>query len=113
VNFLKSANLALAFAIEIVMLVALGFWALVAAPGGWVGWLAALAVVAVAIVLWAIWGAPKSTRRLKMPGLRVFKIGMFGAAVVALWAAGQPVWATIFAAAVALNLVLARAWGQE
>jgi len=112
-DILKAANLALAFAIEIVMLVALGFWALVAAPAGWVGWLAALAVVAVAIALWAIWGAPKSARRLKMPGLLMFKIGMFGAAALALWVAGQPLWAAVFAVAVALNLVLAQAWGQE
>jgi hypothetical protein len=113
VDILNGANLALALAIEIVMLVALGYWALVTAPVGWVSWLAALAIVAVAIALWAIWGATKSARRLKMPQLLVFKVGMFGAAAVALWAAGQPLWAGVFAVAVALNLVLARARGQE
>ena len=106
------ANLALAFAIELMMLAALGYWAFGAAPGGWLSWLAALAIVAVAIGLWAVWGAPTSATRLKMPLLLLFKIIMFGAGVLALWAAGQSALALWFAALVVLNLVLAGVWAQ-
>ena len=106
------ANLALAFAIELMMLAALGYWAFGAAPGGWLSWLMAVAIVALAIGLWALWGAPTSATRLQMPWLLVFKIVMFGAGIVALWAAGQYSLALWFAGLVALNLVLAGIWGQ-
>ena len=66
VDLLKRVNLGLAFVLELVMLVAFGYRAYFAAPGGWLSWLAALVIVAVAIGLWAIWGAPKSARRLKL-----------------------------------------------
>ena len=111
-DILKTGNLGLAFALELVMLAAFGYWAFAAAPGGWLSWLAALAIVAVVIAIWAVWGAPKSTRRLKMPGLLVFKIAIFGLAVIGLWVAGQPVWALALAVVTAINLVLAGLWGQ-
>lgn len=111
-DILKAGNLGLAFALELVMLAAFGYWAFAAAPGGWLSWLAALAIIAVAVAIWAVWGAPKSARRLKMPGLLVFKIAMFGLAVVGLWVAGQPVWALMLAVVTAINLVLAGLWGQ-
>ena len=109
---LKTGNLGLAFALELVMLAAFGYWAFAAAPGGWLSWLAALAIIVAAIAIWALWGAPKSARRLKMPGLLVFKIAMFGLAVIGLWVAGQPVWALMLAVVTAINLVLAGLWGQ-
>jgi hypothetical protein len=112
-NTLKGANLALAFVLELLMLVAFACWAFVAGHGSWAGTLAAVVIVVVAIALWAIWGAPKSARRLKMPGLLVFKLVIFGLAVVGLWAAGQPVWAVLLALLTALNLVLAGLWDQH
>lgn len=109
----KGANLALALLLEFAMLAAFGYWAFGAAHGGWTGAVAALVIIAIAIGLWAVWGAPKSVRRLKMPGLLVFKIVMFGLAVIGLWAAGQPVWALVLAVATAINLLLANIWGQQ
>ena len=109
----KGANLALALLLEFAMLAAFGYWAFGAAHGGWVGAIAAGVIIAVAIALWAVWGAPKSTRRLRMPGLLVFKIVMFGLAVIGLWVAGQPVWAPVLAVATAINLLLANVWGQQ
>ena len=111
-DILKAGNLGLAFALELVMLLAFGYWAFSAAPGGWLSWLAALAIIATAVAIWAIWGAPKSARRLKMPGLLVFKVVIFALAVIGLWVAGQPVWALVLAVVTAINLVLAGLWGQ-
>jgi hypothetical protein len=109
----KAVNLALALALEFAMLAALGYWAFGLAHGGWMGAVAAAIAIAAAIALWAIWGAPKSARRLKMPGLLLFKIVIFGLAVTCLWVAGQPVWAVALALLTALNLALAGLWGQQ
>jgi hypothetical protein len=111
-DIIRIANLALAFLLELAMLAALGYWAFRAAPGGWLSWAAAVVVVAIAIGLWAAWGAPKSATRLAMPALLVFKIVMFGAAAIALFASGQAMWAALFAVLAVLHLALAAAFGQ-
>lgn len=82
-------------------------------PDSWWRFVLAIAVIAAAIVLWAIWAAPRSATRLKMPWLYVFKIAIFAVGVAALVVAGQPVWAAVFGALVALNLGLGLLWGQE
>ena len=73
----------------------------------------AAVLVGVAIALWARWGAPKSATRLKRPQRVLFKAVMLEGGAAALTLAGQPVWAAVVAATVAVNLTLAWLWGQE
>lgn len=112
-NTLKLINLALAFALELVMLAAFGIFALAVLPDSWWRFVLAAVLIGAAIALWARWGAPKSATRLKLPQRMLFKAVMLESGAVALALAGQPAFAAMFAAAIAINLTLAWLWGQQ
>jgi hypothetical protein len=93
----KAANLALRFALELAALAALAYW-------GWgVSWVLAIAAPAAWIALWATFGSPKARVTLSTPQRIVFEALVFGAAAVALGAAGEPVWGVILFVAWATN----------
>jgi hypothetical protein len=95
----------LAVLVEIALLIGVGKGAYVMAGGGVAGWIAAFVGLAVIAVIWGIWAAPKSDRRLPMPGLAVLKAVLFAVGTVG-WTAG-PAWAwPSFAAAAGLSLAL-------
>lgn len=103
---LRAANLGLAFAIEVAMLLglALAGWA-VGSPQ-WLRLALAIGLPVVAIGLWALWAAPKAgKRRLKMPALMLFKLAMFAAGAVAWWLAGQAFIASVFAVLAAIHVL--------
>lgn len=110
---LKGANLLLAFLLELAMLAAFGYWAHGVADAAWLRWPLVVLMVGMLTALWAVVAAPKSPRRLGLPGLTLFKIGIFGLAALALAGAGQSAWGIALAAAAAVNIALARLWGQE
>jgi hypothetical protein len=94
---MKAANLALRFLLELAALAALAYW-------GWgVTWALAIAAPATWIVLWATFGSPKARVTLSTPQRIAFEAVVFGAAAVALWAAGQELWAVVLFAAWAAN----------
>jgi hypothetical protein len=99
---LKAANMVLSFIIEVVILLAFGYWGF-REFHGFAAWLFGLGVPAAAIIIWGIWAAPKSNKRLKQPGLVILKLVLFGLAGLALLAAGQTVWALILWALAILN----------
>ena len=110
----RSANLLLAFLIELGMLAAFCFAGWAATPIAWLRLVLAVALPGLAIVLWAVWAAPKAgKRRLKMPGLVIFKLVMFGFATAAWWAAGQGFIGSIFGALAAINLIAAWLFRQH
>jgi hypothetical protein len=101
----KPASLGLAFVLELAALAALAYW-------GWgVAWGLAIAAPAAWIVLWAVFGSPRARVKLSPSRHLAFEVVMFGSAAVALWAAGQPVWAIVFAAVWAVNRSLIAARG--
>lgn len=108
----RYGNLGLAFLLELAALIA---FAMVGAllPVGWGQLAGGIAAAAVFIIIWAIWAAPRSKRRLKGMNLLLFKIGVFGVAVLILALIGQPVWAAVLAVLVAINLTLARQMKQH
>lgn len=94
---MKPANLALRFFLELAALAALAYW-------GWsVSWVLAVAAPAAWIALWATFGSPKARVALSTLQRIVFEAVVFGAAAVALFAAGQAVWAVVLFAAWAAN----------
>lgn len=104
--WLRNANLALAFLLELAALLA---YAAAGAlmPEGWLQPVAGVIGAGVFILLWGIWAAPRAKRRLRGVQLIWFKAAVFAVAVLVVALAGQPVWAGVFAALVALHLVLA------
>lgn len=105
---LRVANLVLAFAIELAMLVAFAAAGWAATPILWLRLVLTFGFPALAILLWAVWAAPKAgKRRLTMPAILVFKLLMFGAATGAWVLAGQAFIAAVFGALAAVHLAAA------
>ena len=102
---MKTANLALRFVLELAALAALAYW-------GWgLSWVLAIAAPAAWIALWATFGSPKARVTLSTPQRIAFEAVVFGAAAVALWAAGQEVWAVVLFAAWAANRAVLTVYG--
>lgn len=109
---LKGLNMALAFALELAMLAALAVWGYGASDAGWVKWALALGAPALVAGLWGLWLAPKAARRLPLlPGVGL-SLGLFLLSAAALYAAHQPAWAIVLAAAAGVNRALVLAWRQ-
>ncbi len=111
-TIVKNANLALAFLLELCMLVALGYWGFVTGYGTLQKLALGLGVPLVVAVIWGFFAAPRATRRLTGAGLFALKALLFCMAAVALWVAGHPPLAVVFIAAVALNAALMAVWAQ-
>ncbi|MBI1281965.1 MAG: DUF2568 domain-containing protein [Anaerolineaceae bacterium] len=109
---LKALNLGLAFLLELLMLVAFGYWGFNTGDSALVHWLLGLGVPLVAIVIWGIFNAPNSARRLPRLPRTILELAMFGLAALALVIAGQPTWAVIFIVLVIVNQILLYVWQQ-
>lgn len=111
-EFIKSANVALRFLLELCVLVALGYWGfqtgrgLIAKIGLGIG------APVVAAVVWGLFGAPNSLQQLHDPWHLILEMVVFGAAAAALIAAGQRALGVIFALIFVINRVLMYVWGQ-
>ena len=111
-TIIKSLNLALAFLLELCLLAALGYWGF-CVGSGWIARIAlGVGMPAIVIALWGIFLAPTSSQRLHDPWLLLAKIVLFGAATAALYAAGRPALAGVFATLFVVNSILAVTWGQ-
>jgi hypothetical protein len=101
---MTAANLAVRFFLELAALAALAYW-------GWgVSWVLAILAPAAWIALWATFGSPKAKVPLSTPQRIAFEAIVFGAASVALWAAGRPVWGAVIFAAWAVNKAILTAY---
>ncbi|MCX6046607.1 MAG: YrdB family protein [Chloroflexi bacterium] len=103
---LKYINLALAFLLELCMLVALGYWGFSSGQS----WLSqfglGLGAPILVAVIWGIFLSPRATVPLASPLKFSLEVIVFGCAVVALVAAHQPNWAWAFALVVLLNKIM-------
>lgn len=109
---MKSANLALRFLLELCLLVALGYWGFRAGEGLLGNIVLGLGAPLLAAVVWGIFISPRARLPVSRPVRLVMELVLFGAAVVALAAAGQPGLAIAFALIVLINEVLLLVWKQ-
>jgi len=108
----KQLNLLLAFLLELAMLAAYAVKGLALPLAEPLPVLAAVLLPLFVIVVWGLFAAPKA--RFPLPAGATFALKallLFGGAGL-LATAGQPVWAAVDAALVALNLGLIALWGQ-
>lgn len=104
---MKVLNDAIAFMLELAMLIALSMSGYQLATATVLKYSAAILLPAVVIMLWAVWGAPKSKRRLPFPWLSVFKLTLFSLTALLLFYSGHRTAAIIFGAVAYLNELLA------
>jgi hypothetical protein len=111
-SILKVANLGLSFFLELCMVLAYGYWGFTTGSGLVMQLLLGIGIPLAVIVIWGIFLAPASKRRLQGALHWVLEIILFVAAIVALFVAGQPNWATVFAVLYAINVILRLVWKQ-
>lgn len=103
----KPINDTVRFATELAaltgLLVGTGRWI-----GGGAGWLLGAFGAVAAAAVWGRWVAPRAEHRLTDPGRLAVEGLVFGAATAAIAAGGHPVVAGVFAAVVAVNVLLDR-----
>jgi hypothetical protein len=109
---MRAANLALAFLLELAMLVAFGYWGSQAGETTMtrIGW--GIGIPLLVAVLWGIFMAPNSSRRLQGAAYLALKSVLFGLAVVALIVVSSPALGITFGVVVAINTVLLYVWPQ-
>ncbi len=115
-EILKILNLGIAFLLELAMLVIYGFFGyrLLPAEISWdtQNWIWQFYCRS----LWRLSGDScwhrRAVNRLKMPGLLIAKIIIFGAGAVMLWGLGKTSLAIIAAVVIAVHLILSVVWKQ-
>jgi uncharacterized protein DUF2568 len=107
----RSANLAIKFALELAALVAFAYWG-TTLPGAAVSTIITISAPFAMIVLWGLFAAPRSSRRLPR-GTRIpFELTVFALAAGALLAAGEGALAAIFATTAVVSTILLTAFRQ-
>ena len=109
---LKSLNLALRFILEVLALVALGYWGFNAGRGTAIRWILALGIPIVAVVLWALFVSPQATLEVPVAVRIAIELAILGAAALALFVTGHPALGIAYAAVVVANRILMSIWNQ-
>ena len=107
---LKTINLGVAFLLELAMLAALAYWGLQTEASLLLRIVLGVGAPLIAALIWARFMAPKSKTRLTGTAYLALKFVLFGAAAVALAAAGQSTLAVVFVVVAVINQVLLMVW---
>lgn len=100
------ANAFLAFAIELAMLVFVGWWALSLDDPMWTRLLVAAVAVGGLVVLWGAFAAPRARFPLPNAATALVKAAAFGSGALALWGLGFTAASIAFAVLAAANLAV-------
>jgi hypothetical protein len=109
---MMAANLALAFLLELAMLVAFGYWGFQTGETTMARIGLGLGLPLLAAVLWGIFMAPSSSRRLQGAAYLAVKVMLFGLAAAALILAGRPALGIMLSVAFVINTILLHVWRQ-
>lgn len=109
---MRAVMLLVRFLCELAMLAAFAYWGFHTANGV-AGVLLGVGAPAVAATVWGLFLAPKRRIALPVAARVAIELAVFGTAVLALWATGQPSLAAGFAAAAVLQRVVLSAMGEH
>jgi hypothetical protein len=109
---LKQANLAFRFFLELAAWAALAYWGWQVGDGPLGKAELIIGALLASIALWSLFGAPRAPRHLGQPWRLLLEIVVFGSAVPALIAAGQPGWALVLGVLLVVNEILLVLWKQ-
>ena len=108
--FLKTANLTLAFLLELCMLAALGYWGF-SSGSGWITRIGlGLGAPVLCAVVWGTFLSPRAAVHVPEPIHVLLEVVVFGAAVAALAAAGLLGLAWAFGIITVLNKLFLYIW---
>jgi hypothetical protein len=111
-TLLQNLNLALRFSLEICGLIALGYWGFHTGNGKLLKVLLGIGTPLFIAVIWGVFGSPKAVYKVSMPLQLVLELLVFGLPAIALYFAGKPQLAWIYAIIVIINRLLMFMWKQ-
>ena len=111
-EILKFLNSALAFFLELAMLIAFGYWGFHGERSTLLKWLLGIGIPLLAIVLWGFFFAPNAAHRLNMIAGTLLSSLLFLIAAAALYQTGHTVLGLTMAVIVIVNRVLILIWKQ-
>jgi hypothetical protein len=109
-GLLRSANLALAFLLELALLAAVGYWGFQVGQNTLLKFVLGLGAPFLVAVFWGVLLAPRSPLRVNEPLYTLLSAAVFAVGTATLAASGHPVPAAALAAAFAINRVLLFVW---
>lgn len=109
---LRGINAGVAFALELAMLAAFGYWGYWVGEGTIIKWGLAMGLPVIAIALWSLLFAPKAANRLPIVPGALGSLALFLLAAVALFVTNQTTLAIGMATVAIVNRVLVLVWKQ-
>jgi hypothetical protein len=111
-EILKLINAGLAFLLELAMLAAFGYWGFYGDKGLAAKWILGIGLPVLTAVIWGMFLAPRAAHRLGNISGNLLSLILFLCGAAALFYAGHPLLAIIFAATAILNRLLILLWKQ-
>lgn len=105
-------NLALRFILEICALFAFGYWGVKSGDGLLFKFILGIGTPLLIAFIWGTFGSPAAPLRVHGIKRLLLEIIIYGLATLALYIAGQPTFAVVFALLTALNMLLMYMWDQ-
>jgi len=103
---IRTANLGIAFLLELAVLFAVGYWGFKLSAGLPLRLVAGLATPLLMAVLWGLLAAPKASFPLHGVADAAFRIAWFGVGALAFWVAGRPIAALVLTGVFAANALM-------
>ena len=112
IGAIKGANLAVAFLLEVVALIAFAFWGWTVGTNDVTRLLLMIALPLAAALLWGAFLSPKPDFQLPVAVVASAQLAFFVLAVLALSASGHPLAALVTGVVLLVNRTLLTAWRQ-
>jgi len=109
---LKMLNLAVAFLLELCMLVAVGYWGFKTQSSWVLKILFGIGLPVLIAVLWGTFLAPRATRPLSGASFLTLELILFSTGAFALFASGKPTLGWTYIIVLTINKILLFVWKQ-
>lgn len=111
-NVLQAANLGLRFILELCLLASLGYWGFHGDRSMLLKIVLGLGTPLIAAIIWGLFLSPKASIPIAQPFPFILELVVFAIAIIALYSAGKPSLAAIFALIYIVNRTLIYVWHQ-
>lgn len=108
----KFTNLAWRFLLEVISIIAIGYWGFKIDKGVVIQYVVGLGGPLLIIVIWAMFGSPSAPFKLQGIYRIALEFSIYGLAFVAILLKKGHIWAIVFAGSIVINTFLLYLWKQ-
>jgi hypothetical protein len=106
-NIVRGINRLIAFLLELVLIMALGYGGYSIVENVYLKYALAMLLPVIAIVCWSIYAAPRSDKRLEQPWRMAFRLSLYFICAMLLYTIGKTTMAASLATIVLVNELIA------